>query len=346
MPAIVTRILSLFVLGVVVSSGLALGQSAPLPATAPSGVLPSRVVLPASFKTSQDQETLRYYGEAAFVDDLSQDQPAYVVRVTPSLTGAITAVAFPLYNGTLSDGGEAAGVQGTGTLQIDLFPASAPEALPALTETGIAQREVPFDELLADDGLPPDPFNVINVQDDGFDVTAEQDYFVRLMVVDASEDAALSFLSDAGASSNEDPAYFPFRTSLYVRDDALQDDEQEGYFVYEGNANVVLDVTVEGNTSTTVGPTAETPREFVLKPNYPNPFNPTTTISFDVPHSEYVTLSVFNLLGEEVTRLVDRRLPSGTYDVTWNAGQMASGIYLARLRAGSVVQTRRMVLVK
>jgi hypothetical protein len=322
-------------------------QTTPLPTTTPEGALPTPAPIYTPQKTRQDEETLSYYGEAEFVDNLSVDQPAYVVRISPSLTGQVTTIAFPLYDGPLRDGGEAAGVQGSGTLMIELFTASAPDALPPLVETGIAQRAVPFDSLLADDGLPPDPFNLVDLQEDSFDVTTEQEYFVRLMVVDASEDAALSFLSDAGASSEDDTAYFPFRTSLYVRGDALREGEEEGYFVYDGNANLVLDVTILGNPSTTVHPGGESlPDRFALKQNYPNPFNPTTTIPFDVPQAADVTLSVYNLLGEEVARLVDRRLPAGTYDATWDATEIASGIYLARLRAGTVVQTRRMVLVK
>ncbi|NBC18578.1 MAG: T9SS type A sorting domain-containing protein [Bacteroidetes bacterium] len=346
-PGTWIRLVVMLILGASTAFGEAFAQTTPLPTTTPEGALPTPAPIYAPQKTQQDEETLSYYGEAEFVDELSLDQPAYVVRISPSLTGPITSIAFPLYDGPLRDGGEAAGIQGSGTLLIELFTASAPDALPALAESGLAQREVPFDSLLADDGLPPDPFNVVDLQEDGFDVTADQDYFVRLMVVDASEDAALSFLSDAGAATEDDPAYFPFRTSLYVRGDALREGEEEGYFVYEDNANLVLDVTIEGNPSTAVQPGGEPlPDRFVLKQNYPNPFNPTTSIPFDVPQTMDVTLSVYNMLGEEVARLVDRRLPAGSYDVTWNAEQMASGIYLARLRAGSAIQTRRMVLVK
>lgn len=330
-----------------VPRGGVFGQTTPLPVTSPDGELPRSVFFDRAEKNLQDQEVLSYYGEAEFVDDLYVDQPAFIVRISPTLTGELSTVAFPLYGGPLSDGGEAAGVRGTGTLLIELFTASAPEALPGLTEAGFAQREVPFDSLMADDQVPPDPFNVVDVLGEGFEVEAGQDYFVRLMLLNPSEDAALSLLSDVGASSAQDPDYFPFRTALYIRGDALLEGEEEGYYVYENNANLVLDVTVEGDPPTAIGaPQAEVPGQFVLKQNYPNPFNPTTTISFGLPQSETVTLSVYNLLGEEVARLVDGRIPAGSYEVTWNAEQMASGIYLARLRAGSFLQTRRMVLVK
>lgn len=346
----VTRVvlLAAFLVGWIAVPGMeAFGQAAPLPVTAPDGALPSSGLFDTAEKTLQDQETLSYYGAAEFVDDLYVDQPAFIVRISPTLTGELSSIAFPSYNGPLSDGGEAPGVRGTATLLIELFAASAPESLPNLADAGFAQREVPFDSLMADDQVPPDPFNVIDLLGEGFEVEAGLDYFVRLKLINPSEDAALTLLSDDGASSAQDPDYFPFRTAFYIRGEALREGEEEGYFVYENNANLVLDVTVEGDPPTAIGaPQADVPGQFVLKPNYPNPFNPTTTIAFGLPRGAAVTLSVYNLLGEEVARLVNGRLPAGSYEVTWNAEHLASGIYLARLQAGSFLQTRRMVLVK
>ena len=88
------------------------------------------------------------------------------------------------------------------------------------------------------------------------------------------------------------------------------------------------------------------PGAFHLLPNHPNPFNPSTAISFDVPVAGAVTVQVFDLLGQEVTTLVDGRVEAGRHTVTFDAGTLPSGIYLYRLRAGAVVQTRSMVLVK
>jgi len=88
------------------------------------------------------------------------------------------------------------------------------------------------------------------------------------------------------------------------------------------------------------------PNFFSLRQNYPNPFNPSTMIEYTVPKSENVLLTVYNLLGEEVTRLIDERVPAGAYQVTWDASDVASGIYFYRLKAGDFVQTRKMVLLK
>ncbi len=88
------------------------------------------------------------------------------------------------------------------------------------------------------------------------------------------------------------------------------------------------------------------PAEFRLDQNYPNPFNPSTTIAYALPEPANVTLTIYNMLGQEVARLVSADQAAGNYIVTWNATGHASGLYLLRLEAGSQVATRKMHLVK
>lgn len=85
---------------------------------------------------------------------------------------------------------------------------------------------------------------------------------------------------------------------------------------------------------------------YVLEQNFPNPFNPSTVISFRLPVGGSVTLKVFDLLGQEVATLVDEPKPPGTYEVNFDAKNLASGIYLYQLRAGEKVETKSMVLIK
>ncbi|MCH8305962.1 MAG: T9SS type A sorting domain-containing protein [Candidatus Marinimicrobia bacterium] len=92
--------------------------------------------------------------------------------------------------------------------------------------------------------------------------------------------------------------------------------------------------------------TGETAQEFHLIQNYPNPFNPKTNISYSLPVSGDVSLIIYNLSGEEVTRLVDGHMPSGTYTTTWNASNVASGIYFYRLKSDNRTVTRKMLLLK
>jgi len=88
------------------------------------------------------------------------------------------------------------------------------------------------------------------------------------------------------------------------------------------------------------------PNEYALYQNFPNPFNPTTQISFYLPKDSYITLRVYNVLGIEVATLVEGRVSSGTHSVSWNAQDVPSGIYVYKLDAGSFVATRKMVLMK
>ena len=83
-----------------------------------------------------------------------------------------------------------------------------------------------------------------------------------------------------------------------------------------------------------------------MKQNYPNPFNPNTTISFTVPYQSKVTLKVYNILGSEVATLVNESKPAGSYNVTFNAGQLSSGVYFYQLTAGSFVSTKKLILLK
>mgnify|MGYP000321372828 CR=1 FL=1 len=90
----------------------------------------------------------------------------------------------------------------------------------------------------------------------------------------------------------------------------------------------------------------EVPTSFSLEQNFPNPFNPTTTIQYSIPFSEKVSLKIFNLLGEEVKTLADEFQEAGKYSVQFNANNLPSGIYFYRLQAGSFVQTKKMILLK
>lgn len=90
----------------------------------------------------------------------------------------------------------------------------------------------------------------------------------------------------------------------------------------------------------------QAPVSFELAQNFPNPFNPSTTIGFAIPQRSYVKLEVCNLLGQRVATLVDGMREQGTYTAQFNAGSMPSGVYLYRLQAGGTGSVKRMLLVK
>ena len=95
----------------------------------------------------------------------------------------------------------------------------------------------------------------------------------------------------------------------------------------------------------------ELPTEYNLYQNYPNPFNPTTDIKFSLPHSGYVQIKVFDILGREVAELVNADFASGSYTVSWNGRnnsgvQVPSGIYIYTIRADEFVSSKKMMLIK
>ena len=86
--------------------------------------------------------------------------------------------------------------------------------------------------------------------------------------------------------------------------------------------------------------------KFELFQNYPNPFNPTTKIKYSLPEDSYVELKLFDVLGREVAMIVNNEQDQGIYEVEFNASQLASGVYLYKIKAGKYIKTRKMILMK
>ncbi len=86
--------------------------------------------------------------------------------------------------------------------------------------------------------------------------------------------------------------------------------------------------------------------DYNLDQNYPNPFNPTTNISYSIPSKSFVSISVHDILGKEVARLVNEQKEPGVYNVEFNADKLTSGIYFYRIHAGNFIQTNKMILLK
>jgi len=117
-----------------------------------------------------------------------------------------------------------------------------------------------------------------------------------------------------------------------------------------GNATTITAALIDGKRYGTVVAVHRSmeaiPLRFSLSQNYPNPFNPATEFRFTVPDARFVSLKVFDLLGREVSTLVSEKRQAGTYTVQWNGGDCASGVYFYQLRAGDLVDTKKMLLVK
>jgi len=88
------------------------------------------------------------------------------------------------------------------------------------------------------------------------------------------------------------------------------------------------------------------PDGFALQQNYPNPFNPSTNIGFKISDRGFVSLKVYDILGNEVVTLVNEEKPAGSYEVEFNASSIASGVYVYILKAGTFIESKKMVLIK
>ena len=145
--------------------------------------------------------------------------------------------------------------------------------------------------------------------------------------------------TDFGASDN-------IATSI-----AIQSDEKiiiAGGSIYGHTFSDFTIVRYLNNASTGVDEkdNGEIPTAFALEQNYPNPFNPSTTISYSIPKQSYVILKIYDILGNEIATLVNEEKPTGTYELNWNALNLPSGVYFYQLKAGSFVESKKMILMK
>lgn len=115
---------------------------------------------------------------------------------------------------------------------------------------------------------------------------------------------------------------------------------------YDTVGKVVSETEVYVDTNITYVTQSFIPKEYLLFQNFPNPFNPTTKINFDLPMESHVTLKIYNILGEEVTTLVNKQMTAGHQSVAFNAFKLASGMYIYRIEAGNFVQVKKMLLMK
>lgn len=115
---------------------------------------------------------------------------------------------------------------------------------------------------------------------------------------------------------------------------------------FAGSAFSAEQSFIVDNSAVSTERSDETPLTFDLKQNYPNPFNPSTNIEFAVPVSGHVVLEIYDINGRKIQELVNETLSAGAHSATFNASNLASGLYIYRLRTGSNVLTKKMTLIK
>ena len=112
------------------------------------------------------------------------------------------------------------------------------------------------------------------------------------------------------------------------------------------NGTFILNGTYCGLPTGMISTNTEIPMEFMLYNNYPNPFNPVTHIKFDLPMQTNTKLILYDMLGREVARLVDKNLPAGSYTVIYNASALSSGTYFYKIITDEYTNIKKMILVK
>lgn len=108
--------------------------------------------------------------------------------------------------------------------------------------------------------------------------------------------------------------------------------------------DIVEEIVPQGTAG--VNTEAEVPGDYYLKQNYPNPFNPSTKISYSIPEISFVTLKVYDILGNEIATLVNEEKSAGNYEVEFKAEKNTSGIYFYSLTSGAFTETKKMILLR
>lgn len=158
------------------------------------------------------------------------------------------------------------------------------------------------------------------------------------------DSAQSSAFSDASTGNIS----FPVSNKIYNYNIQYENVQQTIYsyniIAHPGNTNVKIQLSTSPLSVKQIS--SDVPKQFNLSQNYPNPFNPTTVIEYSLPKSGAVTLAVYDILGREVSSLVNENQLAGSYKVEFNANKLASGIYFYQIRSGNFISTKRMVLLK
>lgn len=149
--------------------------------------------------------------------------------------------------------------------------------------------------------------------------------------IDGENFATIGFVKGAGTST--------LKNSYSFSDEALPD----GIYFYRLKQ---IDLDGKFDFSNSIQVLFEIPKEFALEQNYPNPFNPSTKISWQLPSESFVTLKIFDVLGNEVANLVNEVQTAGTHSIDFNADQLSGSIYFYTLKAGEFSETKKLVLLK
>ncbi|MDY0083111.1 MAG: T9SS type A sorting domain-containing protein [Ignavibacteriaceae bacterium] len=182
-------------------------------------------------------------------------------------------------------------------------------------------------------------------------LVADSEYIAAIERFDelvySNQDNDISFYNEINALT----------TALLIEDNVLSKGVSAKYKTADNSEFITkLNIlTNKRNGNINIDEPGTTPDSYMLYNNYPNPFNPSTTIKYDMPASlnpsqgltlQKVVLKVYDILGKEVVTLVDEEKPAGRYEVTFDASKLASGVYIYKLQSGEYISSKKMMLLK
>jgi predicted extracellular nuclease len=204
-----------------------------------------------------------------------------------------------------------------------------------------------FGPSVANGNLNAEPYEGMLVRFDSVTVTALEPVFQDLYQYEVSNSTAPILVTRDGRNTytNDTASASPgIKLSVGTKIQSLT-----GILFYNNNRYKVVPRTNSDFGTVTgvrVYQTEIIPGTYSLEQNFPNPFNPTTTIQYGLPVSSTVTLTVYNIIGQEVMTLVNSYQNAGIYSVNFDASRLSSGMYLYRITAGNFVQVKKMMLLK
>lgn len=264
-------------------------------------------------------------------------------RITSPLNGEIQDLTFRIRR-------QDDAIRGEGNLQIAFHESEElgtlngePFYAPSDIDNPIDQTEISFSEL--GEGL-----NSLDLEEHNWPVEKNTDYIITYRVQAESENARIQLIADAGQNEEllDDETtrdfYRPARTIILVEEDELR----WGTYVRRNNLDQTVAILGTDPDFEPDFPDPPVADEFQLDKNFPNPFNPSTNIRYNLNMEIDVVLEVYDVTGRKITTLVDERQEAGRYTVSFDATNygLSSGMYLYRLRVGSFSETRKMLFVK
>ncbi|WP_428236233.1 T9SS type A sorting domain-containing protein [Gracilimonas sp.] len=272
-------------------------------------------------------DTPKFYWPIPYKNSSNVGRFGFSNQYTISFDALVHSLELYVVGGQGSEG-EQIGVKGEGTLRLAVY--SDNNGAPGDV---LASDSLDFSEI----GTGWQTFNVTD-----WDLNVEQGqiihvaYEVIVPVIDRDSNSIPLRLDDG--SGTQDVTHVMTNPGEF--EDMFTDDDTNGQHGVWNNLVLAEAIITDIETESVQ------PDKFKLSQNYPNPFNPTTNINFSLPKTTDVQLTVYSMLGQKVATLVNSTMPAGDHSISWDAQDMASGLYIYTIQAGDFSQTKKMVLMK